>query len=166
MLTMSNLVDARYYVAALNGLPADAYLSELTYDSRNVTDDGAFELAGSETTLNITISRGGGTIQGVVQDSKHSPLPAAAISLIPDFPRKQNGLFYKNTTSTATGVFTFNGVAPGTYKLFAWEKSPGTGGVEQNADFMREYEALGVSVSVSPGLPLANITVPVIAARH
>jgi hypothetical protein len=166
MMTMSNLVDARYYVSTLRGLPADAYVSELRHDSRIVTDEGTFEVAGSETTLNITISRGGGTIQGFVRDSKQNPLPAAAISLVPDFPRKQNGLFYKNTIATAAGAFAFNGVAPGIYKLYAWEKSPGTGGVEQNADFMREYEALGVSISVSPGLPLANITVPVIAVRH
>ena len=165
ILTMSNLVDARYHVSTLNGLPADAYVSELSHDSLTVTDDGTFEVSGSETTLNITISRGGGTVQGIAQDSKHNPSPAAAISLIPDFPRRQNGLFYKNTIAMANGAFAFNGVAPGTYKLFAWEKAPGAGGVEQNADFMREFEALGVTISVTPGLPLTNIAVPVIAAR-
>jgi hypothetical protein len=57
-----------------------------------------------------------------------------------------------------------NGIAPGTYKIFAWEQNPG--GAEQDPDFIRDYDVLGTSVNVTAGLPLTNIQASLIPAKH
>jgi len=50
-----------------------------------------------------------------------------------------------------------NGVAPGSYKLFAWENIPQ--GAEQNEEFLSRYDALGIRVMVNAGTPITNIQV-------
>jgi hypothetical protein len=73
-------------------------------------------------------------------------------------------MFYKTTMSTAMGTFTLNGVAPGSYKIFAWEQIPN--GAEQDSDFMREYDLLGTSINVTAGLAQSNILLTPIPAKH
>jgi len=165
VFNMVNLVEGQYSIVAATGLPADAYVSETRLDSRNVSDDGIINIAGdSQLNMEVTISRGGGTIQGTVQDAKHNPVPAVRITLIPDAPRMGNLLQYKTTNSTAMGTFTLNGVAPGTYKLFAWEQIPT--GAEQDSDFMREYDLLGTSINVTAGLTQSNIQITPIPTKR
>jgi hypothetical protein len=160
-----NLVEARYSIIAATGLPADAFVSEIRLDSRNVSDDGFINIAGnSQLNLEVTISRGGGSIQGTAQDAKHNPVAAARITLIPDLPRRENFLLYKTAMSTAMGTFTLNGVAPGSYKLFAWEQIPN--GAEQDSDFMREYDLLGTSINMTAGLAQTNVQLTPIPAKH
>jgi hypothetical protein len=48
----------------------------------------------------------------------------------------------------ATGKFNMDGIAPGDYKLFAWEAVPN--GAWMNAEFLARYEGRGVAVSVTP----------------
>jgi hypothetical protein len=162
--TLTNLVDGQYFIAGVNPLPPQAYVSEIRQDSRSIYDDNIFVIGkDSETTLEVVISRGGGTIQGTVRDAKHNPV-ASRITLVPDPQRRQNALLYKNAISNAMGVFNISGVAPGAYKVFAWEQFPA--GAEQDPDFMREYDVLGSSVNVTPGLALANVEVTLIPAKH
>jgi hypothetical protein len=47
----------------------------------------------------------------------------------------------------ADGRFTMNGVAPGDYKVFAWESARRR---LPNADFIRKYENRGVAITVLP----------------
>ena len=84
------------------------------------------------------------------------------MTLIPDPPRRQNLLLYKKWSSPpdGTGTFVFRGIAPGTYKIFAWENLPEL--AEQNAVFMSDYESRGITVTVSAGLALTVMKVPLI----
>jgi hypothetical protein len=62
------------------------------------------------------------------------PLAGAQVALIPDKPRYRTELF-KTTMTTPDGRFTFAGIAPGDYKLFAWD------GLERMAFFDPEILA-------------------------
>jgi hypothetical protein len=160
-----NLAEGQYFVSGVIGLPADAYISEIRVDSKNVSEDGSFTIAGtSQVNMEMTISRGGGTIQGTVEDAKHNPVAGTRISLIPDPPRRGNLLLYKNATSTAMGTITLNGVAPGVYKLYAWEQIPT--GAEQDPDFMRDFDLLGTGVNVTAGLTQSSIQLTPIPAKR
>lgn len=162
--TMANLVDAPYFISGVTPLPVDAYVADIRQDSHSVFDSGILTIGkDAETSMELVVSRGGGTIQGKVEDSKHNPVRGTRLTLIPDSPRRSNLLLYKSTASSATGTFTLNGLAPGSYKLFAWEHYPG--GAELDPEFIRDYDTLGVSINVTPGLALANIQVTVIPAK-
>ena len=66
--------------------------------------------------------------------------------LIPDRQRDRRDLF-RFATSDQTGHFTMNAIAPGDYKLFAWEDlEPGA---YNDPDFLRKYEALATPVQIS-----------------
>jgi hypothetical protein len=163
--TLSNIVDGQYFISGVLPLPADAYVSEIRLDGRSVYDENIITVSnGSQENLEVVVTRGGATIQGTVQDTKHNPVAATRITLIPDMPRRGNALLYKSAISNPTGSFTLSGVAPGNYKLFAWEHYPA--GAEQDPDFMRDYDVLGTSVSVSAGIAQANIQVAVIPGKQ
>jgi hypothetical protein len=162
---LTNLVDAKFFISSVTPLPADAYVSEIRQDSRSVFDDNVVTIGkDSQTTLEIVVSRGGGTILGSVRDAKNNPVPSQRILLVPDPPRRQNPLLYKPGISNPMGSFTFSGVAPGSYKLFAWEQIPV--GAEQDAEFMNAYDALGSHINVTAGLSLTDVQVTLIPAHH
>ena len=54
---------------------------------------------------------------------------------------------YRTTVADSSGHFTFRGIAPGEYKIFAWE------GIDDFAyfdpDFLRAFEQQGRPVSIS-----------------
>jgi hypothetical protein len=56
---------------------------------------------------------------------------------------------------------TFSAVAPGEYKVFAWERLPFGFGAEEDAEFLAKYEQRGRVVTLSDG-ETADIQVTVI----
>ena len=54
---------------------------------------------------------------------------------------------YHTATSDSTGHFTMRSVAPGSYKLFAWQSVPA--GVYYNAMFLAKFEERGRIVAVT-----------------
>ncbi|HLQ79099.1 MAG TPA: hypothetical protein VK210_17200, partial [Terriglobia bacterium] len=63
--------------------------------------------------------------------------------------RRQNAALYKFGITDDMGRFTLRGVAPGDYKLFAWESIPIT--AWQNADYIAKYEPRGRPLRVESG---------------
>jgi hypothetical protein len=58
--------------------------------------------------------------------------------------------FYKFPTTDTGGKFTVGGIAPGTYKLLAWDKVDNNA-VMYDPDFLRPYEAAAQTVEVLAG---------------
>ena len=67
------------------------------------------------------------------------------VVLIPD-QRTDRSELYKVATTDQNGRFTFRGLAPGGYRLYAWES------IEANAwydgDVLSQYQALGRPVRI------------------
>jgi hypothetical protein len=65
-----------------------------------------------------------------------------------------------------SGNFSLAGVAPGIYKLFAWEELPrvsfGTTRPYMNPDFIAVYEGRGVSVIVEANATVSGLKIPII----
>jgi hypothetical protein len=159
--TLTNLIDARYRIASIEGLPYGTYVSDIRLGMRSLYDEGIFEI-GKETpdSLEITLKYGNAAIGGAVLDAQHNPAVSARVILIPDAPRRQNFILYGSATTNAAGRFAIYDIAPGSYKLFAWENLPTS--AEKNPKFIREYEGRGVSMTISPGTTMTNLQVPLI----
>ena len=69
--------------------------------------------------------------------------------VIPPETRRENRTLYKTATSDAAGKFTVRGIAPGGYKLFAFEGL--AGGEFYNSRFLAKYEFRGKSINVGQG---------------
>jgi hypothetical protein len=81
--------------------------------------------------------------------------------LIPNGDRRENPLIYKRGITNVDGKVTLIALAPGAYKLFAWENIPN--GAELNADFMKEFEDRGIPVTIAAGAQL-KVQLPLIPA--
>jgi hypothetical protein len=104
---------------------------------------------GAAGTLEITISSNGGQIEGSAADSKEKPASGAVVALVPDAPRRERLMLFKMAMSDTTGHFSITGVAPGEYKLFAWDQIEE--GAYQDPEFLKPYENQGEAVTMREG---------------
>jgi hypothetical protein len=65
---------------------------------------------------------------------------------VPDEPRRTQLRFYKDDHTDQYGRFTIKGIAPGRYKLFAWEDVEE--GAYQDPEFIKRFETLGEAVVI------------------
>lgn len=98
--------------------------------------------------LEIVVSLNGATLDGVISQD-HQPFPKATVALVPDPPHRAISRLFKSVTTDQNGHFFLQGIAPGDYKVFAWEKV-GSGDYT-NSDFLRPFEIRGVSIHIAEG---------------
>jgi hypothetical protein len=97
--------------------------------------------------LEIVVSANAGELDGTVLDLNRQPFSNATIAILPDVTRRAARTdLIKNTTSNEEGKFHFDGLAPGEYRVFAWEDVPQ--GDWYDTDFTPRFEALGTSVVI------------------
>ena len=147
-----NVTAGRYYVyfgVSARANAASWYVSGMRQGSVDIRNDGIVDIHGVAAPLEITLSSGAGSIRGVVEAAGGQLPPRADVVLVPQFSRRANPLFYDRTGIDADGRFKFEGIAPGEYKVFAFEQLQAT--AEQNPSFIARYETLGQSVTVNSG---------------
>jgi hypothetical protein len=104
------------------GLPPDLYVKSVMAGSVDVTR-GVLDLSKSDTapSLEIRVSSKGATVGGVVSDGD-KPSPGAMVMLLPHpYVADQPALTRKTATTDQHGRFSIQGIAPGEYRLYAWE---------------------------------------------
>jgi protocatechuate 3,4-dioxygenase beta subunit len=126
---------------------SDTYISDLKRGDTSVFDSGLTVGGKNSEPLEVMLKSKGGRISGTVSDiTRLHPFPYATVVLIPERTRRQNLALYKQTLSAEDGTFTFTGILPGDYKLFAWASL--TPGAWQNGIFRQRFEDRGVEVTV------------------
>ena len=129
---------------AVSGLAGTFYVKDTRLDGNDVLrTPGKFSAAGN---LEVTISGNAGTLSGRIIDAVGKPVLDVEAVLIPNQSRDRFELFKRAITS-AQGGFFIEGIAPGEYKLFAWER------IEPNSffdeDVLKQYEQLGTPVHIA-----------------
>jgi len=97
--------------------------------------------------LEIVLGSAVAIVDAAVVDRMQKPVPDATVVLIPDPPRRRRLDLYDAGGSNSSGHVLFRSVAPGDYRLFAWDDVPAD--AWQDPDFMRAYDHLGTPVHVS-----------------
>lgn len=147
------------YNVQLRGLSSDAYVSGLRLGPANHYDDGAIPLQeGAQEKLQVTVSRGAATVEGTVLNAIRQGT-SASVFLVPEGRRRQNPLFYQTAKADNSGAFQLRSIAPGDYKLFAFEAAPPEGALE-NSEFIARHEQRGVRVTLQERQVLSGVTVP------
>jgi hypothetical protein len=174
--TIPSAPQLQYQLASLTGMPPDAYLADIRQNGRSVYNDGALMIGNEPIDLELVINRNGGTIQGTMSIPRRGDdVVTASLVLVPDMPRRGNIVLYRRanaalappagaTSGSVTGKFSFQGIAPGNYKLLAFEELP-AGSPEMSADFIALYEQRGVAVKVTEGLTVSDVHPPFIPSR-
>ena len=153
----SDVVPSRYRLAQLVPLPPDAYLSDLRQDGQSIYNNGIVTVGQRAVDLELVLGRNGGTIQGTVVAAPPNEAPAyIAVVLVPDAPRRENFFLYKRQDVDATAAdpnlyrFSFSGVAPGTYKVFAWDSWLRDS--EMDPAVLAPFEQRGIRVNAAAGV--------------
>jgi carboxypeptidase family protein len=130
--------------------PEDLYQKAVRWSDRDVMQSG-LDLTGgaSESRLVVVMSANGGQIDGVVEDDQSAPVAVAMVTLVPAGAAASKSLFKTVLTSPA-GHFHMQGIAPGSYKLFAWEDAD-PNQVMYDPDFLKPFNAQAQSVEIAEG---------------
>lgn len=125
--------------------PEGLYLKSVRWGDADITDSGLDLSAGAAAgELVITLSANGGEIDGSVESDQSEPAASTTVTLVPAVSQAH----FKMTTTDAQGHFRIRGIAPGSYKLFAWD-DVNVSAVEYDPEFLKAFELMGQSVEIS-----------------
>jgi len=142
----------------LDPLPQGMWIKSATFGEYDVSSGEIIVTANGRGPLHITLTTSGAQISGTVGQDNHPR--AATVVLAPDSDElRRSPRLYRVTSAQDQGAFSFAGVPPGSYKLFAFEE------IEPNAwldpGFLKPVEALGEAITVSAGEKIVRQLTPV-----
>jgi len=132
------------YRLVVSGLGPNLYLKEARF-GQNDAMNGITISDPVNGTLEVVLRMNPGQVTGIVSDAMLKPVRGIQAVLVPEQARNRQDL-YKTATTDQEGRFTFRGVTPGDYRVFAWED------IEPFAYFdpavVMQYEAAGKLIHV------------------
>ncbi len=143
-----NVFDGDYEIFVGNQ-PENSFLKSARLDGIDVLSTGV-TVDGKHTpgSLELVVSPNGASIDGVVSKDEQ-PFPGATVALVPDPPHRDERRLFRTTNTDQNGHFVLQGISPGDYKVFAWEKTES--GAYASSEFLQPYEKLGKSVHITEG---------------
>jgi hypothetical protein len=149
-------LSAGHYDLRGNNLPDGYYVKAARLGNIDILASGLDVDGGTPTPLDVVLNPNAGRIAGVVQNpDTEQPAPFSVVVLVPqEKERRDQGWYYKTVRADRFGSFTLKGVAPGEYKLYAWDEIED--GAYMDPEFMKPFQSKGESVSVKEGSQLSE----------
>jgi hypothetical protein len=159
---LKDAFDGDYEIYVEN-LPENYFVKSARLDGVDVLATGvAVDTKQAPGSLEIVVSPNGASVDGMVSKDEQ-PFQGATVTLVPDPPHRGERRLFKSVTTDQNGHFRLQGISPGDYKVFAWEKiEPGA---YTSSDFLQPYENLGGSVHITEGSH-NSVQVDLIPARE
>jgi len=155
--TIDNVFPGEYRVV-ISPLPPGVYVKEARLGNMDALNQPLMITGPVSDSLDVVLSSKAGRITGKVVDSHSQPVSGIQAVVIPERIDQRIDL-YKTAVTDVSGGFAIQGVAPGNYRVMAWEA------IEPFAyfdpDFMRQYEGKGKVVHVTES-SAETVEVPVI----
>lgn len=144
--TVSNLLPDAYTVTVFS-LPDNCYLKSVRFGTEDVTESGIDVTQGAAGKLELVVSNAGGQVSGTVTGgADQKPVSGATVVLVPEGTRRKIQSYFKQATTDQTGSYRLTGIAPGEYKLFAWETVEG--GAYYDPEFLARYETKAEGIKI------------------
>jgi hypothetical protein len=144
-------VPAGNFTVSVSGLPAGSYVFEVRQGDTSIFAKGIDVGALTPTPIEVFVKSDGGAVEGVVKTNAGS-----TVALIPDDRLVMRLAQYANTGTD--GKFSFKGVRPGAYKVFALPAIPNAPQLIPNKLPRIEDKGLAVTVKAST-TTTANVSV-------
>lgn len=154
--TFAKLAPGRYMIHVI--APQELYVRSARYRGVDVAETGFDFGGGTAAPLLIGLSASGASLGGTVRGTDGSAMPGAAVALVPALRRFSR---FKEVTSDQFGEFHFEGIAPGEYKVFAWDYIEA--GQYQDAQWLKKYDYKGQAFIAKPG---GHETIPLKAIQQ
>jgi len=141
---IENIVPGDYRLSVL-GLPPGMYVKSAVLDQVDVLQSGLSISGPVGAPLDVVLSLNSGEIDGIIVNREGKTVSGIQAVLIPDQRNRRD--LYKTTNTDQNGHFTMKGVAPGGYRLFAWEDLEPF--AYNDPEILRRYEQAGAEVKIS-----------------
>jgi protocatechuate 3,4-dioxygenase beta subunit len=139
-----NVQPGTYYVQCF-GDDRDSYLKSVSLGQGEV--DTGFSISGP-VSVDVLVSPKGGRVEGVITDHEQA-VADAKIVLVPEEKFRKTRQRFAVATSDQHGHFLLQGIAPGSYSVFAWQDVED--GLYYDAGFLRSQESNATFVKVEAG---------------
>ncbi|MBZ5583014.1 MAG: carboxypeptidase-like regulatory domain-containing protein, partial [Acidobacteriia bacterium] len=140
-------LDPDFYRISVTA-PGNLFLQSATCGNADVIEAGLDLSGGAACDLTVVVSANAGQVDGQVSDENSQPATAARVALVPTGSRRTD--LFKTAVADPNGHFTIQGVAPGSYKVYAWEEVD-MNAVHYDPEFVKPYESSGQSVHINEG---------------
>jgi hypothetical protein len=145
--TFSLSVDPDFYHISATA-PGTLYLKSATCGGKDVTETGIDLSNGGACDLTMVMSANGGQLDGQVTDADSQPAPFAQVTLVNTGARSAD--LFASAMTDAGGHFKIGGLAPGSYKAYAWEEVD-VNAVRYDPEFVKPYESSAQTVEIAEG---------------
>jgi protocatechuate 3,4-dioxygenase beta subunit len=152
----NNVIPGNYIVQVYGGGGQGFFLKSVARGGRDIAT--GFTASGPAT-LDLLVSYKGGTVEGTVVEKEKDvdtdplnndhPVASATVVAVPEEKyRKLPDRFVTGATDQH-GRFTIRGLAPGSYRLYAWQDVEED--IWRDPDFLKSQEANGTALKVEEG---------------
>jgi len=144
--TIENIAPEPYTVS-VSGMPEGCYLASVRFGNEDALANGLDLTRGAAAPVEIVLSPAAGSVDVAVLDSRQQPAAGAAVVAVPEEPARRDSLqWYHSGTTDQSGRVTLKNLAPGEYRLYAWEDVEAY--VWMDAEMRRPFAARAQSLSV------------------
>ncbi len=130
------------YRLNVNGLPDNSYVKAITFGGQDVAGKDLDLSNSSGGEMQIVVSPNGAEVTGTVRDADGKAVPSAVVQIC-----DKSGEVSKTANTDQNGAFDLKGLAPGEYKVFAWEDRGD--GIVADPDFRKAFESKATVVKLS-----------------
>jgi hypothetical protein len=146
--TIAPVFPDMYYLNA-SGLPEGAYVKSVKLANQEVSDKG-IDLTNFRATaaLDVLLSPNGATLEGTVS-ADDKPATGSYVAVLADPLRAGQPYLNKFATADQDGKFTIKGLAPGGYRVYAFEEP--TPDLSQEPSLAVPFEPKAVKINLDEG---------------
>ncbi|HTS05157.1 MAG TPA: carboxypeptidase-like regulatory domain-containing protein [Candidatus Eisenbacteria bacterium] len=141
-------VDHDVYELQIGKLPPDSYIQSVQVNREWVAPD-AIDLSSPDISagvaIEITLAGRGARVEGVVLDAQAQPFGGALVVITSVSDASGNYSKFREVNTDQTGRFSIRGVAPGSYRLFAWEDNTVP---YKNPEFLKPYQSQSTELTL------------------
>ena len=145
--TITGVVPDKYQVM-LRAVQQGLYLKSMQYGSQDVSE-GLLDLRNDSAILTLVLGTDVGQLSGTVQTENGDPAINIQVTVAPVDRLANRRDLLKIVTTDTTGHFQINSLAPGDYKVYAWEDSDIP--MLASPDFRKEFSSRAAPVTVRAG---------------
>jgi hypothetical protein len=150
------------YRVQISGLPATWYIKAARLGSIDALKSGLHLDDAPNGQLDVIVSPNSGTLNALVLDELQKAASNVTVVLVPDHTVRHISNFYRSASTDGAGRIRIEGIAPGDYKLFAWEQIES--GAWQDPEIIRVYETRGEPIRIEER-GTASVTLKAITPR-
>jgi protocatechuate 3,4-dioxygenase beta subunit len=145
-ITISNLPVGDSYRLEISGMPSTWYIKIARFGDVDALNAAIRLEDAANSELQILASPSSATLDCMVTDDRQRPSSGVTVVLVPDAGRRQRSDLYRSAKTDTSGRVHLEGIAPGDYKVFAWDEIET--GSWQDPEIIQLYEARGEFVHI------------------